>query len=110
MPLTRRTLLKASAGGLLAAARAQSSRPNVVLIYADDLGFGDLGCYGSPIATPNLDQMAADGARFTNFYSASPVCSPSRAALMTGRYPTRVGVPRVMGPGSEDGLAESETT
>jgi arylsulfatase A len=110
MPLSRRSLLKASAGGFLAAARAQSTQPNIILIYADDLGYGDLGCYGSTISTPNLDQMAAEGARFVNFYSASPVCSPSRAALLTGRYPPRGDVPRVLGPGSLDGLPDSETT
>src|SRR5581483_4859447 len=91
-------------------ARAQSAQPNIILIYADDLGYGDLGCYGSAITTPNLDQMAADGARFLNFYSASAVCSPSRAALMTGRYPARVNVPRVLGPGDDGGLPDSETT
>jgi arylsulfatase A-like enzyme len=98
-----------SAAGLLAGARAQGTQPNIVLIYADDLGYGDLSCYGSAISTPNLDQMAAEGARFLNFYSASPVCSPSRAALLTGRYPTRVNVPRVLGPG-DTGLPDSETT
>jgi arylsulfatase A len=110
MKLDRRTFLKTLAGGTLAAARAQNSQPNIVFIYADDLGYGDLGCYGSGIATPNLDQMAAEGVRFLNFYSASPVCSPSRAALLTGRYPTRVNVPRVLGPGEDGGLALSETT
>jgi len=60
------------------------------MIFCDDLGYGDLGVYGSAIRTPNLDRLAADGVRFTNFLSANPVCSPSRAALMTGRYPTRV--------------------
>jgi arylsulfatase len=80
------------------------------MIYADDLGWGDLGCYGSPIATPNLDRIATEGVRFTNFYSANPVCSPSRAALMTGRYPTRVGVPRVLFPNDRSGLAAGETT
>jgi arylsulfatase A-like enzyme len=70
------------------------------LILADDLGYGDLGCYGSRINTPNLDRMAADGALFRHFYAASPVCSPSRAALMTGRYSTRAGVPYVLGPDS----------
>ena len=89
--------------------RSQQRQPNIVIIYADDLGYGDLSCYGSPIATPNLDRLAEEGARFTNFYSASPVCSPSRAALLTGRYPTRVEVPVVLGPG-EPGLPDSETT
>lgn len=86
------------------------SPPNVVLIYADDLGWGDLGCYGGKLSTPQLDRMAAEGTRFTNFYSANPVCSPSRAALLTGRYPTRVGVPSVFFPQNTDGLNEDETT
>ena len=68
-------------------------QPNIVIIYADDLGYGDLGCYGHPaIRTPNLDRMAAEGMRFTDFYSAGEVCTPSRAALLTGRYPIRSGM------------------
>ncbi len=64
---------------------ADSTKPNIVVIFADDLGYGDLGCYGSPtIRTPHLDQMAAEGLRFTDFYSAAEVCTPSRAALLTG--------------------------
>jgi arylsulfatase len=70
---------------------APVARPNIVLILADDLGFSDLGCYGSEIATPNLDRLAADGARFTHFYNASRCC-PSRAALLTGLYPHQAGV------------------
>ena len=92
-------------------ARAQSRRaPNIIFIYCDDLGYGDIGPYGSGIPTPNLDRMASEGVRFTQFYSANPVCSPSRAALLTGRYPTRVGVPRVLFPTDSTGLALSETT
>ncbi len=73
-------------------------RPNLVVIYADDLGYGDLGCYGSDsILTPHLDELADSGVRFTDWYSNSPVCSPSRAALLTGRYPNRAGVPRILG-------------
>ena len=69
------------------------SPPNIVIILADDLGYGDLGCYGHPsIRTPNLDRMAAEGMRFTDFYSAAEVCTPSRAALLTGRYPIRSGM------------------
>lgn len=90
--------------------RAQSRPPNVIMILADDLGYGDLSCYGSNISTPNLDRMAQEGIRCTHFSSASPVCSPSRAALMTGRYPTRVGIPRVIDPTDATGLPESETT
>lgn len=89
---------------------AAAHTPNIVFILCDDLGFGDLSCYGSKIRTPNLDRMAAEGMRFTNFCSADPVCSPSRAALLTGRYPTRVGVPRVFFPQDKDGLNLDEKT
>src|ERR1700704_6239019 len=111
--ITRRQALLA---GLVGTSLAQSSAaatantPNIVFIFCDDLGFGDLSCYGSKIRTPNLDRMAAEGMRFTNFCSADPVCSPSRAALLTGRYPTRVGVPRVFFPQDQGGLNLDETT
>lgn len=96
---------------LAQAQKAKSSRPNVIVIFTDDQGYQDVGCFGSPdISTPNLDNMAKDGIRFTDFYSASPVCSPSRAALMTGCYPTRVGVPVVLWPMSPDGLSPEEVT
>ena len=108
----RRAFL-ASAGGALcgAALRAQTrSRPNVIVILTDDLGYGDVGCYGSSIPTPNLDRMAQEGVRLTRFYSASSVCSPSRAALLTGRYPARTGVVNVLMPNSPTGLNASERT
>lgn len=110
--MNRRDFIKTSAAGLAGAAAqgAPQRPPNVIMIFADDMGYGDLGCYGSPIRTPNLDGMARDGIRFTHFYSANPVCSPSRAALMTGRYPTRVGVPAVLHPRHTTGLPDSETT
>ncbi len=109
--MQRREFL-AAAGAALAGpiAAAPSRPPNIVMIFCDDLGYGDLGCYGSGLRTPNLDRMAAEGVRFTQFYSANPVCSPSRAALMTGRYPTRVGVPRVLSPRDTTGLPDGETT
>ena len=76
-----------------------SPPPNIVLILTDDQGYGDLGAYGATyVATPNIDALAASGVIFTNFYSASSVCSPSRAALLTGSYPLRVGVPNVLFP------------
>lgn len=76
------------------AAAQNRRRPNVVIFLADDLGCHDLGCWGaSDLKTPNIDSLAASGARFTNWYSAAPVCAPSRAALLTGRYPIRAGVP-----------------
>ncbi len=89
--------------------------PNVVIILADDLGYGDLGCYGHPtIRTPNLDKMAAEGMRFTQFYVAAEVCTPSRAALMTGRYPIRSGMTsyqyRVLRANSAGGLPATEIT
>jgi len=89
--------------------------PNVVIVFCDDLGYGDLGCYGHPtIRTPNLDRMAAEGQRWTNFYVAASVCTPSRAALMTGRLPIRTGMcsarRRVLFPDSAGGLPDAEIT
>lgn len=73
-------------------------RPNVVLVYADDLGWGDLGCFGADdLQTPNLDALCASGVRLPQWYSNSPVCSPSRASLLTGRYPARAGVETILG-------------
>ena len=106
--LDRRQFLTAAASAAVASAATRP--PNVVMIYCDDLGYGDLGCYGSKIRTPNVDRMATEGVRFTHFYSGNPVCSPSRAALLTGRYPTRVGVPRVLFPTDKTGLPDSEVT
>ncbi|MHA8052684.1 sulfatase family protein [Aquirufa sp. OSTEICH-129A] len=97
---------------------AQSSKkrkPNFIVIYTDDLGYGDLGTYGNPvIKTPNLDKMAYEGQKWTNFYVASNVCTPSRAALMTGKLPVRIGMEsykrRVLFPDSKGGLPEAELT
>ena len=75
-----------------------ADKPNIVIIYTDDLGYGDLGCTGSDDAkTPHLDRLAEEGVRFTHWYSNSPVCSPSRAALLTGRTPMRAGVANILG-------------
>ena len=92
------------------AASPRRQPPNVVLILCDDLGFGDVHSYGSSIATPNIDGMAQEGVRFQQFYSASNVCSPSRAGVLTGQYPTRVGVPDVLAPTSTTGLSLSAKT
>ncbi len=111
MTSDRRTFLKSAAGvSLSVSARAATTRPNIVVILADDLGYGDLSCYGSSIATPNVDQMAAEGMRFTHFNSASPVCTPARAAWLTGRYPTRMGLPRVLDTTDTYGIPSTETT
>ncbi|MHC4738468.1 MAG: sulfatase-like hydrolase/transferase [Planctomycetota bacterium] len=75
----------------------KSSRPNIILILVDDLGYGDLSCYGATdLKTPNIDGLVSDGIRLDSFYSNCPVCSPARAALLTGRYPDMVGVPGVV--------------
>jgi arylsulfatase A len=84
--------------------------PNVVIVFVDDLGYGDLGCFGSKIPTPNIDRMAREGVRFTDFYVAQAVCSASRAALMTGCYPNRVGILGALGPASKIGISDRETT
>ena len=89
--------------------------PNIVVIFADDMGYGDLGTYGHPtIRTPNLDQMAAEGMKFTQFYAAASVCTPSRAGLLTGRLPVRSGMAsdkvRVLFPDSVNGLPAEEIT
>ncbi|GAA1596058.1 MULTISPECIES: sulfatase family protein [Kribbella] len=74
------------------------TRPNIVIVYTDDLGWGDLGCYGSPeIRTPHIDALADRGVRMTDWYSNSPVCSPSRASLLTGRHPAHAGVESILG-------------
>src|SRR5271163_5152686 len=74
-------------------AAAPSTKPNIVLILIDDLGWRDLGCYGSTFyKTPHVDKMAKDGIRFTDFYAACPVCSPTRASILTGRYPQRMNI------------------
>lgn len=92
------------------------AKPNIILINCDDLGYGDLGCYGSTLnKTPHLDRMAAEGVRFTDFYMASPVCSPSRAAMLTGCYPPRIGFANfdgrwVLFPGQPLGLHPDEIT
>ena len=108
MPLMTRRQFTASSSGLLAAA---ATPPNVVLIFVDDLGYGDLGVYGNPsMRTPNLDRMATEGIKFTSFYSTASLCTPSRAALLTGRYPLRSGLVRVLFPAEEFGIPETEVT
>lgn len=107
------SLLVATTSTLPAAETAP--RPNIIVIFVDDLGYGDLSGYGHPsIRTPHLDRMAAEGMRFTDFYTAASVCTPSRAALMTGRLPVRSGMcsdrRRVLFPDSAGGLPADEVT
>jgi len=92
------------------AAASAAERPNFVLIMADDLGYADIGSYDSPIRTPNIDALAQQGMRFTDFYAAAPNCSPSRAGLLTGRTPSRVGVYDYIPPNIPMNLLSSEVT
>ena len=85
--------------------------PNVIFILTDDQGYGDLGVYGaSDILTPNLDKLARDGAYFTSYYATQPVCSASRASILTGCYPDRIGIFNAYSPGSKVGINPNETT
>ena len=103
--------------GIMMACRApqhinsDESRPNVIIILTDDQGYGDLGCFGADdIATPHLDKLAHDGLILTDFYAAQAVCSASRAGILTGCYPNRIGVHGAYMPDSPRGLHPSETT
>lgn len=90
---------------------AAASSPNLVLLFMDDLGIGDLSCYGNKrYKTPNIDRLAAEGIRFTDFYVPSPACTPSRAALLTGCYPPRISLTSVLGPNDKYGLHPNEVT
>jgi arylsulfatase A-like enzyme len=90
---------------------ANQELPNIIILFADDQGYADIGCFGAKgFETPNLDQLAREGRRFTSFYSASAICTPSRAALLTGCYPVRTGMTDVLFPWSTEGLNENEVT
>jgi arylsulfatase A-like enzyme len=115
--MTRALLRSTLALLVLLAFAAQSAiaKPNIVVIFCDDMGYGDLGAFGHPtIQTPNLDRMASEGQKWTSFYVAAPVCTPSRAALMTGRLPIRSGMchdtRRVLFPNSSGGIPAEEVT
>jgi arylsulfatase A len=101
-----------SAASLVGQTRGRKSNqpPNFVVVLTDDLGFADVGFNGSRIRTPNVDRLAGAGAQIRQFYSGNPVCSPSRAAFLTGRYPTRMGIPGVIFPNDANGLPSTETT
>ena len=92
-------------------AMAADTNPNIILILVDDMGYGDLNCYGGTgYLTPNINRLASQGIMFTSFYSGSSVSTPSRAALLTGCYPPRVGLTDVLLPGARIGLNNTETT
>lgn len=118
--INRRSFLQLAAGAPLAVSPAMRAfaqagsekRPNILIVYSDDQGYGDLGCYGSAeMHSPNIDALAASGVRFDHWYSNAPVCSPSRAALLTGRYPQRTGLPSNSARGLDDeGMKPDEVT
>jgi len=113
---TRRDFLKVSAFSALACAvrgvaETADNKPNIVFILGDDLGWAELGCYGNTFnETPNIDKLASQGMRFTDAYAAAPVCSPYRAALMTGQYPARVGITDYLRPNDANHLSTDQTT
>src|SRR5690242_10331729 len=94
---------------VLAISRAfAQTAPNVIVIFCDDMGYGDIHPFGSANPTPNLDRMASEGMKFTDFYVGQPICTASRAALMTGCYPNRVGLLGAIGPSSKIGINSNE--
>ncbi|MDA7673510.1 sulfatase-like hydrolase/transferase, partial [Verrucomicrobiales bacterium] len=103
--------------GLILSSALFANQPNFIIIFCDDLGYGDLGCYGSEKnRTPRIDQLAGEGMRFTDFYASSPVCTPSRSSLMTGCYARRVGLHEaetghwVLIPRNKRGMNPNEVT
>ncbi len=111
IPLIPLVLIFAYLLGCNASEEIVERSPNIVLIFTDDQGYNDVGVFGSPdILTPNLDQMASEGMKFTNFYVAQAVCSASRAALLTGTYSNRLGIHGALDHSSENGLHPNETT
>lgn len=97
--------------GLFHQALSKENRPNIIFVLADDLGWAELGCYGNTFhETPHLDQLAKEGVRFTHAYAAAPVCSPYRAALLTGQHPARVGILDYLRPNSSNALPVSQVT
>ena len=112
--MIKKQLKTAMAGACMAMAAVPAvaqEKPNIIFIYADDMGYSDLQCYGSQVNdTPNFDRMASEGMRFTDFYAGANVSTPSRACLMTGRYPTRMGIYHVFFPESFTGMDPNEIT
>src|ERR1022692_1313511 len=104
-------LLLTAAVGTITHAAAPEKRPNIVIIFTDDQGYADVGKFGAEgFKTPNLDRMADEGAIFRNFHVPQPVCSASRAGLLTGCYPNRIGINGALAPRTKVGLGDGEVT
>ncbi len=111
LPATVLLTIQAAVPAAASEQQKAANKPNVIIIFADDMGYGDLSCYGHPVnQTPHIDKMAGEGIRFTSFYAAASVCTPSRAALLTGRYPIRNIATNCGPPDLEKGLPVSEIT
>jgi len=109
--ILRRLLLFTLAAGVSATVAAAARLPNIVIIFTDDQGYADVGVFGAKgFKTPNLDRLAREGVKFTNFHVAQPVCSASRAALLTGCYPNRIGIHGALGPLAKHGINDNELT
>ena len=109
-PLPIRWFAVLLAAGLAAPAIAAET-PNIVVIFTDDQGYGDVGCFGAKgFETPNLDRLAKQGVRFTDFHVSQPVCSASRCSLLTGCYANRLGIHGALGPNARHGINADETT
>ncbi len=107
----RRLLLAVAVGGITLLPAATPRLPNIVVIFTDDQGYGDVGVFGAKgFPTPHIDALARDGVRFTNFHVAQAICSASRAALLTGCYPNRIGIHGALSPNANHGLNPQETT
>src|SRR5881409_848720 len=111
LPLTILAFLLPALFSLGALAANPDPLPNLVIIFTDDQGYADVGVFGAKgFQTPNLDRLAAEGRVFRNFHVAQPVCSASRAALLTGCYPNRIGIHGALSPSAKHGLAHTEMT